>query len=99
MNKEAKLAQKERDLKQREMWVDIQDVIGPARLWPVMIRRLFWSKHITHWERCLVAAFAHVNSLHPDMFMDWARFMGLGRDESAYRLFSALFKLFKEKKV
>lgn len=51
-----------------ECWMTIQDVIGPASQWPFLIRRLFWSTHLTHWERILISTFVFVNGLNPVIF-------------------------------
>lgn len=76
-----------------ELWRDLQDVVGPARLWPYNIRKLFWKKNLKHWERILLAAFAYVNGLNPEMFLDWVKLMGLCRDNSGIRHFTAFFRL------
>ena len=63
-----------------------------------MIRRLFWSKNLKHWHRCLVSAFVYVNGLNPTVFMEWAELMGLYRDRSGMNHFQALFRLFESGK-
>ena len=80
-----------------ESWVDIQDIIGNASLWPLKIRRLFWKQGVKHFDRILLATFVYVNGLNPEVFLDWARLIGLGSDMAAYRHFEALFKLLPEK--
>ena len=47
------------------MWVDLQDVIGSASLWPCQIRKLFW-------KRLLLSAFIYVNGCNPNILIDWA---------------------------
>ena len=74
-----------------ESWRDIQYIIGEASRWPVMIRRLFWTQGVKHFDRLILATFVLVNGLNPEQFMDWARLMRLGRIEAAYRHFEYLF--------
>lgn len=80
------------------LWVTIQDIIGPARLWPHSIRRLFWTPCLRHFQRILISAFVYVNGLNPDIFLQWARLIGLGSDESAYRHFRNIFILFESRR-
>ena len=77
-----------------EHWMAIQDIIGDAKLWPKSTRKLFWTTHLRHFQRILIATFAYVNGLSPELFMEWARLMDLGRDSAAYRHFDALFRIF-----
>ena len=53
------------------LWRDIQYVIGEARLWPFSIRRLFWTRDLHHFDRVLLATFAWVNGLPPEMLYEW----------------------------
>ena len=55
-----------------DKWRFIQDIVGPARLWPLNIRHLFWKQNLTHFERIILCAFAYVNGLHPDTLIEWA---------------------------
>lgn len=80
------------------LWMTIQDILGPARLWPYMIRRLFWTQHLKHFQRILISSFVYVNGLNPDLFIEWDRLIDLGGDESAYRHFIALFRLFENRR-
>ncbi|CAG2247119.1 unnamed protein product [Mytilus edulis] len=57
------------------------------------LEKLFWKKNLKHWERILLAAFAYVNGLNPEMFLDWVKLMGLCRDNSGIRHFTAFFRL------
>lgn len=79
-------------------WSSIQDIVGDAKKWPVMIRRLFWTKNLTHFQRILVSAFVFVNGLNPVVFLDWVDLMGLCRDNSGRKEFESLFKAFEEGK-
>ena len=61
----AKIHKKQRRNKEiRTLWFEIQDVVGPAKEWPVFMRQLFWSK-VKHDMRPIVAAFVIVNGLNP----------------------------------
>jgi hypothetical protein len=42
-----------------DLWMDIQDIVGPARLWPFEVRRLFWTQGIAHLQRILVDCFIY----------------------------------------
>ena len=77
--------------------MDIQDVIGKAKLWPLNIRRLFWTHNLQHWDRILIAGFCYINGLNPIMLMEWADLMGLCRDGSARRRLEALYRLFESR--
>ena len=74
------------------LWMLIQDVVGPAHLWPHFILRLYWSRNLTHWDRIMVATFALVNSLAPGTLMEWVQLRGMARDGSAIRHFHALIR-------
>ena len=80
-----------------EKWMEIQDFIGKANLWPLRVRRLFWTANLKHFDRIIVCAFVSSNGLNPCVFLEWAYLLNLGRDQSAYRHFEALFKLFENK--
>lgn len=86
----APVATKNREI--YEKWTIIQDIIGDAKHWPFSIRRLFWTKHIKHWDRLLLTAFVYVNGLNPDIFLEWAYLLELGRDSAAYKHFESLLK-------
>lgn len=81
-----------------ESWAEIQDIIGKASLWPVRIRRLFWTKNIKNFERFIVCVFVYVNGLNPELFKEWALLMGLLRDNEAHRHVDYLFTKFEEGK-
>ena len=66
---------------------NICDIIGPAEEWPTVIRNLFWSPSVTHFNRLKLAAFVVVNGLHPEVFVEWVDLMGLTRDQSACKEF------------
>ena len=74
-----------------ETWNVIQDIIGPANQWPYLIRRLFVYL-LRHWDRLLFSAFVYVNRFNPDIFLECAHILQLGRDASAYRHFEALLR-------
>ena len=75
-----------------ESWRDIQEIIGDAHKWPAIVRKLFWTQGVKHFDRLILATFVLVNGMNPEQFMDWARLMRLGRDEAAYRHFEYLFR-------
>ena len=53
-------------------WIIIQDIIGDAKKWPKLTRRLFWKQNVKHFERLLLAAFVYVNGLNHTIFLEWA---------------------------
>jgi hypothetical protein len=81
------------------LWTDIQDIVGPGKLWPKKVRKLFWTKNIKHFERLIVSAFVWVNGLNPVVFMEWAEMIGMCRDRAARNHFDALFKLFDNGRI
>lgn len=76
-------------------WTDIVDVIGDAKKWPHLLRRLFWTKNLNHFQRILVCTFCYVNGLNPVMFEEWAELMGLCRDRAAVQHIKSLFNIFE----
>ena len=53
-----------------QLWLDIQDIIGPVCKWPPKMRDLFFTKDLSHYQRLKICAFVYVNSLNPDIFWD-----------------------------
>ena len=53
--------------KEAQMWHDIQDVVRDAKLWPFLIRQLFWTPDLKHWNRIIVTAFVFLNGLNPEV--------------------------------
>ena len=68
-----------------QLWMAIQDIIGSASLWAHNIRRLFWTPNLKHFERIIVCTFVFINGLNPEIFLEWALLLNLGRDPSAHR--------------
>ena len=54
-----------------DLFLLIQDSIGPKEFWPVSIQRLFWQRDLRHWERVRLAAFFYINGLNPEIYEDW----------------------------
>lgn len=77
-------------------WAEIQDLIGPARCWPVRIRKLFWTRYVRNFQRLLLCAFVYINGLNPLIFIEWCQLKGLLRDMSAKRHIAYLFDKFEE---
>lgn len=75
-------------------WMTIQDIIGSASLWPVMIRRLYRTRNLNHFQKVLVSAFIYVNGLNPEIFYERVDLQGLARDRAAFNQFRALPRLF-----
>ena len=74
-----------------ELWRDI----GPASQWPFLIRRLFWTKNLRHFQRILVCTFCFVNGLNPIVFEEWAVLFGLCSNSSSIQHIKNLFRLFE----
>ena len=55
----------------KTVWMDIQDIVGKATLWPREVRQLFWQKKPSHFDRLIVAAFVYINGLNLVIFIDW----------------------------
>jgi len=53
-----------------QLWTDIQDIVGPASFWPRRIRRNFWTRSLSHWQRILTATVVWINGLNPEVFYD-----------------------------
>ena len=82
-----------------DKWFEIQDLIGSADRWPPNIRRLFWTKNLTHFQRILVCAFAFSNGLHPEVLLEWVKLFRLARDESTYREFVGPLEAFHKASI
>ena len=100
LTKEQKMAKFEIVRKYREkqtykLWMEIQDLIGKASLWPKSMRKLFWTPHLDHFHRILIAVFGYINGLHPDILLQWAKHMKLCRDVAAERHIENLYCIFK----
>ena len=78
----------------KNLFLEIQDIIGPASLWPAIIRRIFSRTNLKHFDRIMYATFCYVNGLNPEVAMEWAMTRGLCRDTAAENHLKALFKLF-----
>lgn len=75
------------------LWMDIQDIIGPANLWPLSIRRLFQTRPLRHWQRILICTFAYVNGLNPEVLIEWVLLLRLLNNESGVRHIQSFFIL------
>ena len=53
----------------KQMWWDIQEIIGPAGYWPKLLLNLFLKKNLNHAERPLICAFAVFNGLNPEVLL------------------------------
>ena len=60
-----------------QLWLDIQDIIGPVHNWPPKIRNLFFTANLRHYQRLKVCAFVYVNGLNPVMLFEWNEHFGL----------------------
>ena len=78
------------------LWCDIQDVIGNASQWPKEMRRLFWTKNVTHWNRIMLATFVFVNGLNPTIFLEWVDCMSLAKEISSRNHFKYLLNIFEK---
>ena len=78
-----------------QLWLDIQDIIGPVRKWPPKMRDLFFTKDLSHYQRLKICAFVYVNGLNPDMFWDWNEHFQLVSKPSALRECRSWFREFQ----
>ena len=78
-----------------QLWLDIQDIVGPVRKWPPKMRNLFFTGHLSHYERLKVCAFVYVNGLNPEMFFEWSEHFQLISDQEALHECKAWFKEFE----
>ena len=82
--------------REQELWALMQCLIGVASLWPVMIRRLFWTPSINHFERVLIATFVFVNGIEPTLFLEWARLKRLASSDASQHHLEYLLAKFEE---
>ena len=55
------------DNERDQLWFDIQEIIGPAGIWPKFLLKLFWTKNLSHAQRPLICAFVVFNGLNPEV--------------------------------
>ena len=60
-------------------WMLLQRVIGPARFWPPMVRRLFWKPNLNAQERKTLALFCFVNGATLAHIFRFALATGIGQ--------------------
>ena len=54
------------------MWETLQDLVGPACLWPRLIRSLFWMRYLRNGQRVVLCMFCFVNDVLPGLVAeDW----------------------------
>ena len=78
-----------------DLWLDIQDIIGPVIKWPPKMRDLWFTAGLTHYQHLKVCAFVYVNRLNPEIFFEWAEHFKLLKSESALRECKSWFKEFE----
>ena len=78
-----------------ECWSLIQEIVGPAKLWPKLARRLCWTPNLKHFNRILLVTFFYINGLDPSIFMEWVELLNLGTDRAAQNHYAALYKMFR----
>lgn len=64
-----------------------------VNLWPLSIRRLFWTRPLRHWQRILICTFAYVNGLDPEVLIEWVLLLRLLNNESGVRHIQSFFIL------
>ena len=74
------------------LWTDIQDIIGEASKWPPRIRKLFWTRGLSYFNRFLFTTFCYINGLDLDIIMQWAQRMNLLNDDEAKRHVMQLYR-------
>ena len=83
--------------KEYELWSDIQNIVGPASFWPQRIRRNFWTRTLSHFNRVITAAFVWINGLNPEVFYDWCELKRyFTRGSAVHRHYQQLFTYFRE---
>ena len=78
-----------------QLWLDIQDIIGPVHNWPPKIRNLFFTNNLTHYQRLKICTFVYVNSLNPVMLFEWNEHFRLVTKPDALRECRNWFKEFE----
>ena len=71
-----------------EMRKEMQDIIGDAKKLPRSIRKIFWSKKISHWNRLRLASAIWINGLNPQVFSELAFQTRIFSPASEYHLHS-----------
>ena len=83
--------------KQYSVWSSIVEIVGPITDWPVKIRKLFWTKHISNFQRLILATFIFVNGLNPELIKDWISVgINLFRDKEAEKHIFYLIEQFEK---
>jgi len=81
------------DLNDGELWLLIQDLIGPKRGWPkYMLSLMFKQGYLKNGERFSLTVFLLANGLQPELIVLWYARMRMLRDVSAHRHVEWLIK-------
>lgn len=84
---------------QKQLYSEIQDIIGPAHLWPRDIHKWFLfgvpqGEGISRRLRPIVAAFFWINGLNPLVFIEWCKMSPLCHPRKAQDHYMWLFDSF-----
>ena len=67
----------------------LQELVGPASLWPRLICRLFWTRRLRNADRADLCTFCFVNGVPPSLVLDWiGGCVPIFGDESAQQHFA-----------
>lgn len=81
--------------KKRLLFLDIQDIVGDQKKWPVCVKVAFFSKELTHLQRIIIASFAFVNGLHVSFVSRLLYLVNVHRDYNEVRKVVALINSFE----
>lgn len=84
---------------QTELFLEIQDVIGPVSLWPRQVQQWFLSGIPSGYgtsckRRPLFIAFFWINGLNPEVLYDWCRLTPTNHPSHAVAHYRWLFDAF-----
>lgn len=85
------MASRRREIYEQWVWCKMQNIIGLAKEWPFLIRRLFWTR-LASWQRILIRALVYLDGLDLLMFMELVTLKGLTRNPSTFNHFIVLFR-------
>lgn len=77
----------------KNWWIRLQDIIGPARMWPQWIRRLFWTTKLKYGDRMKLSSFVFINGGNSFHLVNCLKFtvpgaVNLERINQIYNLFA-----------
>ena len=80
----------------RQLWLDIQDIIGDHTKWPARIRIIIWKKSVAHFDRILLTTFAFINGLNLTVLIEFMLLVNRRREPGQLEEVCSLYQSFNQ---